>query len=60
MKVVEMANAIVPLDNIIYADRAGACVYLHLKESHCVKAQFPSEKDAKQALDVLCARMELQ
>jgi hypothetical protein len=60
VKVVEMANAVVPIDNIIYADRDGACVYLHLKESYCVKAHFPSEKDAEQALAVLCVKMELQ
>ena len=57
MKVIEMSNAVIAVDKIIYASRSGNCIYVFLQGGHTVSAKFPNATDANLGLKDLYARM---
>ena len=59
MKVIEMANAIVPIDNIVYASRSGDRIYLYLTHNHTISAKFRNASEAQIGLEELRQKIEL-
>ncbi len=57
MKVIEMANAVIAVDKIIYATRTGECISVYLQGGHTVTARFRNATDADLGLKELYAKM---
>lgn len=57
MKVIEMANAVIAVENIIYASRSGDRIYVYLQGGHTVSAKFHNATEADLGLKELYARM---
>ncbi len=57
MKVIEMSNAVIAVENIIYASRSGDCVYVYLQGNHTVSAKFRNATEATLGLKELYAIM---
>ena len=57
MKVIEMSNAVIAVEKIIYASRSDNCIYVHLEGGHTVSAKFHNATDATLGLKELYAKM---
>ena len=57
MKVIEMSNAVIAVENIIYASRSGDCIYVYLHGGHTVTAKFRNATEAELGLKELYAKM---
>ena len=61
MKVIQTANAIIPIDSILYVERNGNCINVYLKEltapHNVIRVKFPTDADAKNGLNELYAKM---
>lgn len=57
MKVIEMSNAVIAVEHIIYASRSGDCIHVYLEGGHTVSAKFRNATDATLGLKELYAKM---
>lgn len=57
MKVIEMSNAVIAVENIIYASRSGDRIYVYLHDGHTVTAKFRNATEADLGLKELYAKM---
>ena len=57
MKVIEMSNAVIAVEHIIYASRSGDCIYVYLEGGHTVTAKFRNATEANLGLKELYAKM---
>lgn len=57
MKVIEMSNAVIAVESIIYASRSGDHIYVYLQGGHTVSAKFRNATEANLGLKELYAKM---